>query len=165
LYGQLTLQDGRAVRAPRDDEVWIGASLSDRLGVGVGDTLRFGAASFRVGGIIASEPDRLSEGFTLGPVVLASTAGLARTGLVQPGSLYQTKYRVAARADPAQLAQRFEDAFSTAGWDTRTRDNASPGASRFIARMGDFLTLVGLAALVIAGIGVGNGVSSYLEQR
>ena len=28
-----------------------------------------------------------------------------------------------------------------------------------------FLTLVGLAALVIAGIGVGNGVSSYLEQR
>jgi putative ABC transport system permease protein len=31
--------------------------------------------------------------------------------------------------------------------------------------MSDFLTLVGLAALVIAGIGIGGGVSSYLEQR
>jgi len=165
LYGRLTLQDGRAAGAPSDDEVWIGSSLSDRLNAGVGETLRFGAANFRVGGIIADEPDRLSEGFTLGPVVLASLGGLERTGLVQPGSLYETKYRVATQGDPEQLVQNFEDTFPAVGWDTRTRDNASPGASRFIARMGDFLSLVGLAALVIAGIGVGNGVSSYLEQR
>jgi len=31
--------------------------------------------------------------------------------------------------------------------------------------MGEFLTLVGLAALVIAGIGIGGGVASYLEAR
>ncbi len=31
--------------------------------------------------------------------------------------------------------------------------------------MGQFLTLVGLAALVIAGIGVGNGVGSYLASK
>jgi putative ABC transport system permease protein len=31
--------------------------------------------------------------------------------------------------------------------------------------MSDFLTLVGLAALVIAGIGIAGGVSSYLDQR
>jgi putative ABC transport system permease protein len=31
--------------------------------------------------------------------------------------------------------------------------------------MGEFLTLVGLAALVIAGIGIGGGVNSYLEAR
>lgn len=165
LYGALTLQDGRTVQAPRDDEVWIGEGLADRLGVRPGDALRFGSARFRVGGIIADEPDRLSEGFTLGPVALVSTGGLERTGLVQPGSLYETKYRVAARADPAELAERFEETFPTAGWDRRTRDNASPGASRFITRMGDFLILVGLAALVIAGIGVGNGVASYFDQR
>ena len=31
--------------------------------------------------------------------------------------------------------------------------------------MGQFLSLVGLAALVIAGIGVGNGVASYLAGK
>ena len=31
--------------------------------------------------------------------------------------------------------------------------------------MGEFLTLVGLAALVIAGIGIGGGVASYLDAR
>ncbi len=42
---------------------------------------------------------------------------------------------------------------------------ASPGAERFVSRMGEFLTLVGLAALAIAGIGIGGGVVSYLEAR
>ena len=31
--------------------------------------------------------------------------------------------------------------------------------------MGQFLTLIGLAALIVAGIGVGNGVSSYLARK
>lgn len=31
--------------------------------------------------------------------------------------------------------------------------------------MGEFLVLVGLAALVIAGIGIGGGVASYLQAR
>ncbi|GGB32061.1 glycosyl transferase family 1 [Sphingomonas metalli] len=166
LYGRLTLEDGRAVRAPLADTVWIGRALADRLGLKPGATLRLGTATFRIGGIIAEEPDRISEGFTLGPVVLASMPGLERTGLIQPGSLFQARYRVATGGrDPAAITRSFARIHASAGWEVRTRDQASPGASRFIMRMGEFLTLVGLAALVIAGIGVGNGVSSYLEQR
>lgn len=165
LYGRLTLADGRTVTAPADDMVWIGRALAERLGVAPGAMLRFGTASFRIGGIIGDEPDRLGEGFTLGPVAILSRAGLDRTGLIQPGSLYDTRYRIAASGDPARIARGFERRFATAGWESKTRDRASPGASRFIARMGEFLTLVGLAALVIAGIGIGNGVSSYLEAR
>ena len=166
LYGRLTLNNGRSVRAPGDDRTWIAPALVDRLGVEPGDVVKLGTASFRIAGVIGDEPDRLSEGFTLGPVMLVSSGGLARTGLVQPGSLYETKYRIAMPGgDPTAAATRFEQGFAAAGWETKTRDRASPGASRFVARMGEFLTLVGLAALVIAGIGVGNGVSSYLEQR
>ena len=55
--------------------------------------------------------------------------------------------------------------FPTPASTIRTRDNAAPGAERFVGRMGEFLVLVGLAALVIAGIGIGGGVSSYLEAR
>lgn len=165
LYGRLTIEPGRVVLAPSLGEVWIARALADRLAVAPGAILRFGTARFRIGGIIADEPDRLGEGFTLGPVALVSRAGLDRTGLVQPGSLYESKYRITAVGDPATLARRFERQFAAAGWETRTRDRASPGASRFIARMGEFLTLVGLAALAIAGIGIGNGVSSYLEAR
>lgn len=164
LYGQVRLQDGTA-RALTAAQVWVGPALVERLGIRVGSSLRFGTATFRVAGIIAEEPDRLSEGFTLGAVAIVSLDGLARTGLVAPGSLYETKYRVASTYDPDAAVRAFEARYPTAGWETRTRDRASPGAERFLSRMGEFLVLVGLTALVIAGIGVGNGVSSYLAAR
>jgi len=167
LYGALTLADGRRVSAPAAGDVWIGQALADRIDARIGAPLRFGTARFRIAGIIATEPDRLGEGFTLGPVAIVSTAAIARTGLVQPGSLYESKYRLKlpVGADPSAVATRFKQAFATAGWESKTRSNASPGAARFIDRMGQFLLLVGLAALVIAGIGVGNGVTSYLAAR
>ncbi|RHW16832.1 ABC transporter permease [Sphingomonas gilva] len=166
LYGALTLTDGRAVRAPAATQVYIAPALVDRLGVRAGETLRFGNARFTVGGIIATEPDRLGEGFTLGPVAILSNDGMARTGLIQPGSLYETKIRVRMTGgDPADAADAIKAEFPLGGWETRTRDRAAPGASRFIGRMGQFLTLVGLAALIIAGIGVGNGVAAYLAAR
>lgn len=167
LVGSLTLADGRTVCAPPPDTVWVGRALADRLSPGTRTTIRFGTAEFRVGGIIADEPDRLSEGFTLGPVAIVSTAGLARTGLIQPGSLTRTKIRVAlpAAADPKAVGERFTRAFPDGGWSVKTRDRATPGTERFVERMGQFLMLVALSALAIAGIGVGNGVASYLAQR
>ena len=166
LYGTLRLADGRRVSAPSAATAWIGAALAERMGARVGEAVRLGSATFRIGGVIADEPDRLGEGFTLGPVVIVSLEGLTRTGLVQPGSLYQTKYRVRMMGgSPKTIVDGFDRRFADAGWETRTRDRAAPGASRFVDRMGEFLTLVGLAALAIAGIGIGGGVSSYLAAR
>lgn len=164
LYGTLTLRNGTA-RPLGPTETYVGAALVERLKLRVGGQVRYGTARFTIAGIIADEPDRLSEGFTLGAVALVSQGGLQRTDLIAPGSLYESKYRIASRYDPAQAIKAFTDRYPAQGWDTRTRDRASPGAERFLSRMGEFLVLVGLTALVIAGIGVGNGVSSYLATR
>lgn len=166
LYGTLTLQAGRY--APLDPaSTVIGAGLADRLDLKPGDRIRFGEAEFTISGIIVDEPDRLGEGFTLGPVALVSDLGIQRTGLIQPGSMYEAKYRVKVGplADPAQSIERLKAEFPQAGLELRDRDRGAPGTARFIERMGQFLSLVGLAALVIAGIGVGNGVASYLATK
>jgi putative ABC transport system permease protein len=164
LYGTLRLKAGPA-RALTPTQSYIGPALAERLKLRVGQQVRYGSARFTIAGIIADEPDRLSEGFTLGAVALISPEGLARTALIAPGSLYESKYRIASGYAPAAAIKAFTDRFPAQGWDTRTRDRASPGAERFLTRMGEFLVLVGLTALVIAGIGVGNGVSSYLATR
>nr|WP_278254390.1 FtsX-like permease family protein [Sphingobium sp. BYY-5] len=166
LYGALALRDG--VYRPMDaDHILIGVALADRLQVRRGDPLRYGAATFTISDIIADEPDRLGEGFTLGPVAIVSMEGLRRTGLIQPGSLYATKYRIrlSPRYDPVIVRQDWEKARANEGWTFKDRDRAAPGANRFIERMGQFLSLIGLAALVIAGIGVSNGVASYLAGK
>ena len=167
LYGALTLTDGREVSSPNLHQAWLSQDAADRLGVTTGARIAIGTATLTVGGIVATEPDRLGEGFQFGPTVLVDARLPAAAGLLAPGSMYRTKVRVklAAGRTPQAAGQAFLRRFPTAGFEVRTRDEASPGADRFVQRMGDFLMLVGLAALVIAGIGIGGGVSSYLDAR
>lgn len=168
MFGRLVLTDGREVGAPTGKDAWIAETALERLGIRVGDSFTVGTVTLRAAGVIKDEPDRLSEGFQLGPTVIVAQDIPAEAGLLQPGALYQSKHRVAF-ADAARDAEAVEEAltkaFPEAGFDIRTRDRASPGADRFVRQMSDFLTLVGLAALVIAGIGIAGGVSSYLDQR
>jgi putative ABC transport system permease protein len=167
LYGQLTLSDGHTAKLPGKDSIYIGAALANRLSLRVGSYVRFGKAPFRVAGIIKAEPDRLGEGFTVGPVAIINMQSLPSTSLIQPGSMFESKYRIKLlpTADASAVAKSLQAQFPSAGWEVTDRSNGAPGTRRFIERMGQFLTLVGLAALVIAGIGVGNGVGSYLESK
>src|SRR6185437_2653495 len=52
-----------------------------------------------------------------------------------------------------------------AGWEVRSRSNASPQLERNITRFTQFLTLVGLAALLVGGVGVANAVRSHIDRR
>lgn len=167
LYGTFTLLDGREAGAPAAGEAWLSQGAIDRLGIAVGDRFRIGTKELVAAGIIATEPDRLSEGFQLGPTVIVARDLPEQAGLTAPGALYESKYRIAfaGAQDPSSAQEALEQRFPESGWRYRTRDRASPGADRFVGRMGEFLTLVGLSALVIAGIGIGGGVSSYLEAR
>lgn len=167
LYGELTLEDGRSVGAPAPDAAWLSQGAADRLGVNPGDAIQIGTETLDVGGIIAVEPDRLGEGFQLGPTVIVAEDLPMRAGLIAPGSMYQSKTRVRfdQERDLEAVEEQLEDRFPEAGFDIDTADRAAPGTDRFVDRMSEFLTLVGLAALVIAGIGIGGGVTSYLDAR
>ncbi|HEX8215607.1 MAG TPA: FtsX-like permease family protein [Allosphingosinicella sp.] len=167
LYGNLRLQPGAAAGRPDGMQAAIGPELAERLGVSIGDAIRIGQAQLRVIGLIAEEPDRVGQGFTLGSTALVSRAGIGATGLVQPGSLYSSLYRIRlpAGVSPDDVTTRLEAQFKDAGLEIQDRSNGAPGTRRFIERLGQFLTLVGLTALLVAGIGVGNGVTSYLDGK
>lgn len=167
LVGQLTLKDGRKVGMPPPGEAWLAEGAAERLGVGPGATIAIAGKKLRVGGVIADEPDRLGEGFAWGPPVIVEAGFPAAAGLTQPGSQFRTRARVAFAKPyaPAEAVDSLKRQFPAAGFAFRTRDKAAPGTEQFVERLGQFLVLVGLAALVIAGIGIGLGVSSYLEGR
>lgn len=167
LYGKLLLQDGRKVGAPPAGTIWLSEGTAARLGTARGDRISVGGEALTVGGIIQTEPELLGEGFSLGDVAIVAEAMPAKAGLTAPGAMYRTKVRVAlpASSNPEALAEDIESQFPDAGFEFRTRDKAAPNTERFVDRMGEFLVLVGLAALVIAGIGIGGGVASYLEAR
>ena len=156
-----------AVQAALARGALVAAPLADQLGLKPGDRIALGMAEFPVAGILAVEPDRAGEGFTLGPSVLIAMDRLADTALVQPGSLYRhhLRVRMPEGADPALARQSLEAQFPDAGWRLADRRDGAPGVRRFVERLAQFLTLVSLTALAVAGVGVGNGVQSFLDRK
>lgn len=167
MVGRLRLAPGALAARPHGAQVAIAPALADRLGVRVGDPLRIGRATLRVVGLIAEEPDRLGAGFSLGPPVLVDMAGLDLTQAVQPGSLYESRYRLLLPrgADAGAAGERLVQRFRGAGWTARTAAQAAGGLRRGLGQLGQFLLLVGLAALTVAGVGVGSAVSAYLAAK
>ena len=171
LVGRFALAPGALSGRPHGREIAIAPAAAERLGVKPGDRVRLGSSWLRVVGIIAQEPDRLGAGFTLGPPALVDLVGLDATALVQPGSLYESRYRIALvrpAAGPAAantVRNRLLARLPGAGWSARTSDRAAGGLRRGIDQFGQFLLLVGLAALAIAGVGVGSGVAAYLAGK
>src|SRR6202012_1681668 len=118
-----------------------------------------------------AEPDRLAGGLGFGPRFLVSETALRATGLLQPGSLVRWIYRLklpdnaANDAAATALIDNVRAALPEAGWEIRSRSNASPQLERTIERFTQFLTLVGLAALLVGGVGVANAVKSHIDRR
>jgi putative ABC transport system permease protein len=176
LIGRLALDPALTAAdalATRDGHFGIAVdpALLARLDLKVGDSLGIGDAAFTIRAAVVTEPDKLAGGIGFGPRVLMSVEALRATGLIQPGSLVRWTYRVRLpeNADgeraTASLERDARAAFPHAGWEIRSRANASPQLERNIDRFTQFLTLVGLAALLIGGVGVANAVKDHVERR
>lgn len=139
----------------------------DRLGLKQGGEVRLGNATLTVRGVLAVEPDRVAGAAALAPRAIISAAVLPSAGLIAPGSIVEHAMRVALPpgSDAVAVAADLRTAFPDQGWRIRNSRNAAPGVTRFIDRTGLFMTLVGLTALLVGGIGAANGVRAWLEAR
>jgi putative ABC transport system permease protein len=179
LYGSLTLAPAlplsQALAVEREGEAKIyGAvaeqGLFDRLGIEPGAVVLMGDIRLRLKAVVVDEPDRTAGGFPLAPRLMLSHDTLRAAGLLQPGSLINYHYRLKlppqAESDVyGRLRAEAGELFPDAGWRIRDRSDASPSLRRFIERLGLFLTLVGLTALVVGGVGVGNAITAYVQKR
>lgn len=141
--------------------------LVDRLGLSLGDRFRMGVKEFRLGGVLLREPDSANGGFSLGPRTIVRTADLAGSGLLEPGSLFETEYRLLlpAGTDLEAMEARAEAEFADSGMGWQDSRRAAPGVERFVDRIGSFLILVGIAGLAVGGVGVQAAVRAYLEGK
>ncbi|HEX2727310.1 MAG TPA: FtsX-like permease family protein, partial [Beijerinckiaceae bacterium] len=72
---------------------------------------------------------------------------------------------VSSDADLERVAAAANKAFPEAGWEIRSRVNADPRFARNIERFTQFLTLVGLTALLVGGVGVANAVRGFVDRK
>ncbi len=174
LYGDFVTEPALGIDAlGRVDGVWGAVAqpiLFDRLGIAPGEQILLGNARVELRGAVLNEPDALSDGLSLAPRLILPLEALEATGLIQPGSLVNHVYKVRmgdgvsdARID--QVIRQASEAHPSAGWDPRSRANAAPALAANVDRFAQFLTLVGLTALVTGGVGVANAVRSFLDSK
>ncbi len=171
LVGSVGLDQGdmRAAFAMKDSVpgAMMERVLADRLGLKVGDSFKLGLQVFRLGAVLVKEPDSATAGLGFGPRTIVRTADLAKSGLIAPGTLYETNYRLAlaAGADLDTLKAEAEAAFKDKGMRWSDRRHAAQGVEKFVERLGSFLILVGLAGLAVGGVGVASAVRVFMEAR
>ncbi len=173
LIGQLSVAGSSEplpdLLAERDGTygVVVDPLLLDRLGLAVGDPLQIGEGMFQIRGTIAKVPDQVTMGVQFGIPALLSIEGLRATNVLAPGVLARFRYKVLldAGTDFETARDRIEASFPGQGWDVRSPENATEDFARFFDIFTRFLTIVGLSALLVGGVGVSNAVSAYITDR
>ncbi|HEY5459664.1 MAG TPA: FtsX-like permease family protein [Sphingomicrobium sp.] len=152
-------------RRPTGSEVAVGREVAERLDLRLEQEVRLGHAAFRIVSIIDKAPG--GSGFALAPPAIVDEAGLASSGLIQPGSISTTSYRLLlpANVDLDETGKQFQRQFQNGGWRATTRDEAGAGTRRFIDRLGQMLLLVALSALAIGGLGMSSAAAAFAASR
>ncbi len=145
----------------------MATALMDQLQLNVGDTFRLGVQEFVLMAKILSEPDETGIGFRLGPRTIVLKSDLEESGLLSPGTLFETEYRLILRPEVSveDVAQSAKDRFENAGLRWRDTTTGEPRIARFVERLGRFLVLIGLTGLAVGGIGVAAAVRTYLARK
>ncbi len=143
-------------------------ALSERLELKIGDSVNLGSTQFILKDNIIFEPDRAGGStFAVGPRTMVNIDDIKTTGLMAEGAQIYHKYRLAL--DNPENIEEFEtslnETYPEAGWRFLKYTNASPRIERFLEQLSLFFTLVGLSALLIGGVGIGNSTKVVLEKR
>ena len=174
LYGAVNVlePDGIGSAWQKPATILVDPVLLERLGIQIGDTLKIGDAEMVIAGTLGQQPDRLADRLSYGPKVLMSRETLETTGLVQPGSLIRWTYRVKLPNDAGtnrgiltETRKEMEAAFPQSGFAIRDWTDPAPSLRRNAQRFTQFINFVGLTALLLGGIGVGNAIQSYMAKK
>ncbi|MEM9497732.1 MAG: FtsX-like permease family protein [Pseudomonadota bacterium] len=141
--------------------------LAERLDATLGDSIRLGEKMFRLTALIEREPDTRTAGFGLGPRTIVKRADLEGAGLLQPGTLFSSLYRLdlPPGTDLAAVQKDAEAALEGSGMRWSDARNGAPGVAEFVDRLGAFLILVGLSGLAVGGVGIAAALRAYLAGK
>ena len=170
LYGEVLLEPGGALvdTLALRDGTWgaaIDASLATRLDLKPGDRVAIGDLELVVRAVTVRQPDRsLRADWGAAPVLVAEGALMA-TGLVQPLSRVEYRYRIRTEQSAPILRDSFLTAYPALDVEARSFDERSDRMTEVLGQIGSGLLLIGFSALFIGGLGVFNSVQAYLQGK
>ena len=169
LYGEVVYEPEDAYERMQKETktILINESLSKTLKIKINDKVKVQDQSFIVVGIIKSVPD-VSGFVAFGDWALAGKQTLEILKLNGIGSFLNYEYKVKFKPsdDPEKIESKIKDIFKD---DQKVKlrfpENSASGLKRIINNFSQFLSLVSISAMLIAGIGIANTLLSFINQN
>ena len=169
LYGKVIYEPKGAFDRMQvePNTVLINESLSKTLKIKINEKVKVQDQIFTVIGIIKSVPD-VSGFVAFGDWALAGKQTLEILKLNGIGSFLNYEYKVKFNLndDPDKIEKRIENIFKN---DEKVKlrypENSASGLKRIINSFSQFLSLVSISAILIAGIGIANTLLSFINQN
>lgn len=145
----------------------INESLSKNLNLKINEKIKVQNQLFTIIGIVKSVPD-VSGFVAFGDWALAGDQTLEILKLNGIGSFLNYEYKVKFNEsdDTNKIEKRIEDIFKNdQKVQLRYPENSASGLKRIINNFSQFLSLVSISAMLIAGIGIANTLLSFINQN
>jgi putative ABC transport system permease protein len=168
LYGEITTDPVRAWADLHEGRhIVVDPSLLVSLGARVGDTLSLGTSSFVITGTLEDVPGEIGVNAAIGPRVYIPADYLDETGLLVFGSRaeYETVLAMTGELTPRAFVNRFDRRLRAEDLRLRTAGYNEQRLASAIGQLQDFLSVVGLIALLLGGIGVASGVHAFVMRK
>lgn len=169
LYGKVHVDLGNGVEeiahGPSPGNAWIAPRLAQLLDVTIGETFQLGQSRLRVSGLIEREPDQ-SAGFgSFNPRLMMHLDDLDATGLVRPGS--RVEYELLAKGPPEAVAgvEELLARLEREGVEVEDVREDRPQLGNTLERAEKYLSLAGLAAVLLAGVAVAMATRRYVDRH
>ena len=169
LYGSVNYEPAGAFDRMHNEPntLLINESLSKNLNLKINEKIKVQDQLFTIIGIVKSVPD-VSGFVAFGDWALAGDQTLEILKLNGIGSFLNYEYKVKFNEndDAEKIEKRIENIFKD---DQKVKlrypENSASGLKRIINNFSQFLSLVSISAMLIAGIGIANTLLSFINQN
>ena len=168
FYGEMkTDPPGEWARLAVGGGVVVDPSLLLALEARVGDTLALGEGRFTIRAAVLNVPGDVGVRTAFGSRVFMASRDVAATRLLGVGARarYEAFLRLPSSAQPQRLADRYKPALAAQRVTLRTVSEDQESLNASLTRMGRYLGLVGLIALLLGGIAVASASEALLRRR
>jgi putative ABC transport system permease protein len=154
------------------NNIWVARDLMVILNLEIGDVLRIGAQDFTITDVILEDPSSTISVMSNFPAIYMGLDQVEATGLIQLGSrvTYSRFYKLPGGYDVSGLEEIFSLREREEFRDTRrismtTHEEESEDLGRILGYMNDYLGLIALIALFLAGVGAAYLFRSFFTSR
>src|SRR5260221_6995252 len=146
---------------------FVDPALLVALNANIGDTIALGFARFTIAGTLLSVPGDVSVATTIGPRIFIPRKYLDETSLLLFGSRseHRTLLKLTPELPPSRFIYRFKTRLEKAQVRFRTAAETEFNLTQAIDQLRDFLSVIGLVALLLGGIGVASGVNAFVMRK